>query len=187
MEQINPRSRSDQYGSRINRAHSPLLVNGLPVVSIILGSIVPAFLLTSAIPFMPPLGFLMLLAWRIVRPGLLPVWVGLPLGMVDDLFSGQPFGSAILLWSLAMIAIELIDVRFPWRTFLQDWLAISAIIAAYLLIGALFSGAPIRATILFALIPQFLICVLIFPMISRMIARLDRLRLRRFKSVGVSV
>ena len=63
----------------------------------------------------------MLLGWRMVRPGLLPLWAGAPLGAFDDLVSGQPFGSAILLWSLAMIAIELIETRFPWRGFWQDW------------------------------------------------------------------
>ena len=38
--------------------------------------------------------------------------------MFDDLFSGQPMGSAMLLWSVAMIALEAIEQRFPWRGYL---------------------------------------------------------------------
>ena len=186
MDQINPHSRSDQYGSRINRAHSPILVNGIPILTILIGSILPMLPIASAVPLMPPLGFIFLLAWRIVRPGLLPVWVGFPLGAFDDPFSGQPFGSAILLWSIAMIVVEVIEARFPWRTFVQDWLSMSAIIASYLLFAALFSGAPISLHGLIAIGPQLLLCVLLFPIIARMIARLDRLRLRRFKRIGVT-
>ncbi|MXO57060.1 rod shape-determining protein MreD [Pontixanthobacter gangjinensis] len=185
MDQINPHSRSDEYGSRINRAHSPFLVIAIPILSILLSSILPMLPIASAVPIMPPLGLLCLLAWRIVRPGLLPVWVGFPLGAFDDLFSGQPFGSAILLWSISMIAIEIIEARFPWRTFVQDWLMIIAIIISYLLAAALFSGAPITVHGLIALGPQLLLCILLFPIIARMIARLDRLRLRRFKRIGV--
>ena len=53
-----------------------------------LGSMLTALPLVSGLPLVPPFGFLMLLAWRFVRPGLLPVWAGLPLGLWDDLFSG---------------------------------------------------------------------------------------------------
>ena len=121
MERMNPRSRSDAYGSRINRSHSTVLANGVPYLSIMLASVLPLIVIASALPIVPPLGFLMLIGWRLVRPGLLPVWAGFPLGLFDDLFSGQPLGSAALLWSLAMIAVEVIETRFPWRSFAQDW------------------------------------------------------------------
>jgi len=184
MDQLNPRARSDEYGSRINRSHSPLLANSVPYFTIVAGIILPNLALTSAVPIIPPLGFMLLLAWRIVRPGVFPVWVGFPLGMVDDLFSGQPFGSAILLWSLAMIAIEIVEARFPWRTYLQDWMTISVTISAYLIIAALISGAEIGLAGLMALGPQILLSVLLFPIIARMVARLDRFRLMRVKVIG---
>src|SRR3546814_6157237 len=50
------------------------------------------------------------------------MWSGAVLGAIDDRFSGQPFGSAILLWSLAMLVLEFVEARFPWRGFWQDWL-----------------------------------------------------------------
>ena len=37
--------------------------------------------------------------------------------LFDDLYSGQPFGSAIMLWSIAAIALEIVETRLPWRNF----------------------------------------------------------------------
>ena len=92
MERLNPRARSDHYGSRINRTQSPLRAGSVPYLSIMLGSLVPLLLIADVMPLLPPLGFLMLIAWRLMRPGLLPLWAGAPLGAFDDLVSGQPFG-----------------------------------------------------------------------------------------------
>ena len=99
MERNDPRARTDAYGSRINRSHSNMLANAVPWASIMVASILPVFPIATALPVVPPLGLLMLLGWRLVRPGLLPVWAGLPLGLIDDLFSGQPFGFAMFVWS----------------------------------------------------------------------------------------
>ncbi len=184
MERMNPRSRSDEYGSRINRSHSTIIANILPWISIALASLIPLFFLASAAPLIPPAGFLMLLAWRLVRPGLLPVWAGLPLGLFDDLYSGQPFGSAILLWSLALIAIEALELRFPWRNFLQDWFTAGLILLIYIIAGMLFSGATPGLAALVALGPQIVISFLLFPLFARIVSGLDRLRLTRWRSVG---
>lgn len=176
MERINPRARRDAYGSRINRDHYKTLAYSMPWVSIMLGSVLPLFAIAAAAPLLPPLGFIMLLSWRMLRPGLLPVWAGFPLGMFDDLFSGQPFGSAIALWSLAMIAIEAIETRFPWRSFLLDWATGGALIATYIVSGSIFSGAELTGPMVLALMPQIAISIMLFPAISRLVARLDRFR-----------
>ena len=183
-EMLNPRSRSDRYGSRINRTHSRMLAYTLPWASVMLGSLLPLFPIASAIAMVPPLGFLLLLAWRLVRPGLLPVWAGFPLGLFDDLFSGQPFGSAMLLWSLTMLGIELLESRFPWRGFLQDWLVAAVGIAAYILIAALVSGGSVSSSMLAGLVPQAVVSILIFPLVAWLVAGLDRLRLVRFWRLG---
>ncbi|MGB7407257.1 MAG: rod shape-determining protein MreD [Pontixanthobacter sp.] len=183
MDRVNPRARFDEYGSRINRSHSPLLASSVAPLSIMLASLLPNLVLSGAVPFIPPLGFIFLIAWRMVRPGLLPVWIGFPLGMFDDLFSGQPFGSAIMLWSLTMIAIEMVEARFPWRSHFQDWMTMSALIAAYLIIAAIFSGGVLSLTVFVALGPQLLISALLLPLITRIVAALDRLRLKRIRTV----
>ena len=182
MERYAPRARSDAYGRRINRDHSPIVAVMLPWVSIMLASLLPIFFLATALPLVPPTGFLMLVAWRLVRPGLLPVWAGLPLGLFDDLFSGQPLGSGILLWSLAMIAIEILDRRILWRSFAQDWVAAAAAVVAYLVSGLVISGASLSTPVLIALGPQLALTVLLFPPTARLVATLDRIRLTRWRA-----
>ena len=184
MEQLDPRSRADIYGSRINRVPSPWRALSIPYLTIMLASVLPILLIADVMPLLPPLGFLMLLAWRMVRPGLLPLWAGAPLGAFDDLVSGQPFGSAILLWSLAMIAIELIETRFPWRGFWQDWFTAGVTAAAYWLAALLVSGAPITREMVMVAFPQVLLAVLLYPIIARMVASLDRFRLARARTIS---
>lgn len=179
--QLSPRARRDRYGSKINRTHSPLLAHAVPWASVMVGSLVPQLLIASAVPLAPPLGYLMLLSWRLVRPGLLPVWAGFPLGAFDDLFSGQPFGCAILLWSATMIGIEIVESRFPWRGFYQDWIVASVIVTWYLTLAALASGAPVGPILLGSLIPQLVLSIALIPLLSRFTAGLDRLRLTRVR------
>jgi rod shape-determining protein MreD len=183
MERLDPRARSDIYGLRINRAPDPWRVRGVPYASIILGSLLPVLLIADLMPLLPSFGFLMLLAWRMVRPGLLPLWAGAPLGAFDDLVSGQPFGSAILLWSLTMIVIEIIETRFPWRDFWHDWFTASVLAVAYWLAALLVSGARVTPEMISVAAPQALLSVLLYPIIARMVAGLDRFRLSRARTI----
>jgi rod shape-determining protein MreD len=183
MEQLDPRARSDIYGRRINRAPSPLRARSVPYLSIMLASLAPVLLIADLMPLAPSFGFLLLLGWRMVRPSLLPLWAGAPLGAFDDLVSGQPFGSAILLWSLAMIAIEVIETRFPWRGFWQDWFTAGTIAVAYWLAALTVSGARLTPELFAVAIPQALLSILLYPIIARMVASLDRFRLRRARKI----
>ena len=184
MERLNPQSRRDPFGSRINRTQLPLLAYGLPWLTIVLGSLTPWLPIIAPAPMLPPFGYMLLLAWRLLRPGLLPLWAGLPLGLFDDLYSGQPLGSGILLFSLTLLAIELIELRFPWRTFLLDWLTASAMLVAYIAFAALFSGAALTLVQLTVIVPQLLLSIVLFPIIARMVSFLDRLRLMRVRRIS---
>jgi rod shape-determining protein MreD len=184
IDQINPRARRDAFGTKINRDHSRLLAYGVPWLSILLFSLTPMLPVIASAPVMPPLGYMFMLAWRLMRPGLLPMWAGLPLGAFDDLFSGQPFGSGILLFSLTLIAADFLDARFPWRSFWQDWMIAGVVIAIYIGCAALVSGAVLDMPLLTALVPQLLLSVLAFPIIARMVSLLDRLRLLRIRRLG---
>lgn len=175
---------NDRLRKRINRAPSPFLARGVPWVSVMLFSLVPFTPLFASAPIVPPLAFMALLAWRMLRPGMLPVWAGAPLGAFDDLYSGQPFGSAILLWSLAMIAMELVDVRLRWRGFLQDWALAAGLIAGYLVLATVISnlaggGAPLRT-----ILPQIALALIVHPLVTRLTAAFDRLRLLPLRKVG---
>lgn len=183
MERLDPRARSDMYGRRINRAASPWRAVTVPYATIMLGSLLPVLLVADLMPLAPSLGFLMLLGWRMVRPGLMPLWAGAPLGAFDDLVSGQPFGSAVLLWSLAMIAMEMIETRFPWRGFWQDWFTAGTMAVIYWLVTLLVSGASLTPEMIVAALPQALLSVLLYPIIARGVAGLDRFRLSRARKL----
>lgn len=182
--QLNPRSRQDPFGRKINRTHSPLLAHALPWATIVFGSLVPLLPVIAPGPILPPFGFMLMIAWRLIRPGLLPSWAGFPLGLVDDLFSGQPFGSGILLFSLAMLALEILEARFPWRGFWQDWITAAVMIAAYIISGAVLSGADPSVRLMLLILPQIALSILLFPILARVIAWLDALRLTRIRSLG---
>ena len=170
-------------GRRINRDHLPILAFGLPWLSVMAGSLAPWLPIIAPAPVLPPIGFIVLLGWRLLRPGLFPLWAGVPLGFFDDLYSGQPIGSGILLFSLTLLAIELIEMRFPWRGFLLDWGLASVIMAIYLSASALVSGASITLVQLNLIIPQLVLSVVLYPLVARLIAILDRVRLTRVRRI----
>lgn len=179
-----PRFTPDIASRSINRAPVPAIAFSIPWLTIALASLVPALPLIASAPLLPPLGYLMLLGWRQMRPGLLPIWAGLPLGAIDDMFSGQPFGSAILLWSLTMIALDVLEAKIPWRNFIQEWVVATALITAYILlclgIVNLAGGAAMPQVILM----QLLLGVMMYPLVSRAVAAWDRFRLLRFRVRG---
>ncbi|MBC2664748.1 rod shape-determining protein MreD [Novosphingobium flavum] len=166
----------------INRAPSPLVARALPWLVIMAGSVAQGMPLIASAPVMPPFGFLLLLAWRQLRPGVLPVWAGLPLGLFDDCYSGQPMGSGMLLWSAAMIGMDAIEIRFPWRSYVMEWLVAAAFILGYLLLAGGIAHVGGSIPVLNALVPQLIFSVLTFPLVERFVAACDRARLWRFRA-----
>jgi rod shape-determining protein MreD len=148
----------------------------IPVVSVMLASLSPLLPVIATAPAMPPLGFMMLLCWRLMRNDLWPVWAALPLGAFDDLFSGAPIGTAMALWTMTFVAIDAIDRRFVWRDHYQDWGIAIAFVAAYLTLALWLSGGALPMVLL---LPQIGIATLLFPGVTRVIAMLDRWRLGR--------
>ena len=173
----------DLVPTRINRAPSPWVAGGLPWVTVMLASMISFSPVVASAPVVPPLAFTIFLAWRMLRPSLLPVWAGLPLGAFDDLVSGQPLGSGIVLWSAAMLAMEAIDNRFLWRSFLQDWVAAGLLLTAYLVLGAGFAGIAAGYFLPLVIGPQVLISLAIYPLITKVVALFDRIRLLPLRTV----
>jgi rod shape-determining protein MreD len=151
----------------------------VPIVSTMIASLISLLPIVAQAPVLPPLGMLTLLAWRLLRPEFWRIWAPLPLGLWDDLFSGQPLGSAMLVWTLAFFIIDAVDKWLMWRDYWQDWLVaagiISFVIAADFLIAvATGGGGSIRVVV-----PQAIGSILFFPLIVRLCAALDRWRLLR--------
>lgn len=172
-----PTGPAREYESRFDREQSLLKMLTIPIASVAIASMITALPIFTIEPLLPPLGLLMFLSWRLMRPGLLPVWSGVPFGLMDDVFSGQPFGSAGLLWSLAILVIEIIDARAIWRDHLQDWFIAAILIAAVLLGGLWIAGMAHAAPDPAVLIPQIILSILLYPLAVRICARLDSWRL----------
>jgi rod shape-determining protein MreD len=168
---------------RINRVPSPLIARGVPWVSVILATLLPGWLAISSAPVVPPLAFLIFISWRQLRPRLMPVWAGLPLGLFDDLYSGQPLGSAVMLWSAAAIALDYVEARLPWRNFRTEWLLAAWLIAAYILLTLLLANIAGGSTGLQVIVPQLTLSILCYPLVDRLVAWLDKLRLIHFVEV----
>lgn len=158
-------------------AGSPVAI--LPTASVMLASLITALPIMADSPMLPPCGLLMLLAWRLMRSDMWPVWIGIPLGLWDDLFSGQPVGSAIALWTMVMLAMDAVDLRLVWRDYRIDWLIGALAIAFVLVAGGMLALAGDPATIALLVAPQFGISLFALPAAMLLVARLDSWRIRR--------
>ncbi|HVR91818.1 MAG TPA: rod shape-determining protein MreD [Novosphingobium sp.] len=179
-----PRQLRAATRKRINRAPSPVLALTVPWLLVMLGSLTPTWPLITSAPLIPPLGLMFLIAWLQLRPGIFPAWAGFPLGLFDDLFSGQPFGSAALLWSVTVLLLELQEFRFPWRMYWQDWAVSSGLVASYLVMAAAVASSGSHPAVLATIVPQIALAVLAFPFIGRVAALFDRFRLLPLRDIG---
>jgi len=162
--------------SNIGRQPSQLRIKLVPPITVVLGSMVTALPIITDYPILPPMGLLVLLAWRLIRPGYWTVWAGFPLGLIDDIFSGQPFGSAAFLWSVVFILLEAIDRKTVSRDYWQDWLIASIATVFVLLGGMLIVDLQSHMLRLDLLVPQILLSILLYPFIARLIGAIDRWR-----------
>lgn len=153
----------------------PRRARALPWVTVMIGSALTILPAVATLPLFPPLGLLMLLTWRLLARFSLRPWAAAPLGMFDDLVSGQPLGSAALLWSLCFLVVDMMERRPSFRDFWQDWLIAAGLIAASLTIARLIA-APLSAPLAPLLGVQIGVSVLLFPAGARLVAWLDRRR-----------
>lgn len=172
---------SRAIGPRIGEPASPWRMRIVPVATVMAASALPLMLpIVASSPVLPPLGLLLFLCWQLLRAEMWPVWIGLPLGLWDDLFSGQPIGTAVGLWTLASIAIHYFAQRIYWRGFFHDWAIAALLIAAVQSLAALIVHPHAAAGRVLGLVaPQIFLSALLVPLFLRLTARFDNFRLKR--------
>ncbi|AMO71639.1 hypothetical protein AZE99_07035 [Sphingorhabdus sp. M41] len=141
-----------------------------------MGSMITALPIITDYPILPPMGLMVVLAWRLIRPGYWAVWAGFPLGLIDDIFSGQPLGSAAFLWSVIFILLEGVDRKAVRRDYWQDWLIASTAMIIVLIGGMLIVDFQSNLLRLDLLVPQILLSVLLYPFVARLIGAIDNWR-----------
>lgn len=149
----------------------------VPVASTLVGSACALLPTVALSPAWPPFGLLMLLGWRLMRPEMWAAWVGLPLGLADDLMTGQTLGTGMVTWTACLLLVDLVEVRLLWRDYWQEWLLAAiaitlAILAAWAIARWTGGGASVKLVY-----PQILTSILCFPVVGRLCAMLDRWRL----------
>jgi rod shape-determining protein MreD len=151
----------------LDDVRSDRVITRIAIGSILAGSLVTLLPIIASVPFLPPFGLLMLLGWRLSRPHTLPVWAAAPLGLFDDLVSGQPLGSATLLWQCCSLMLDLVDTRLIARDYWQDWLLAGGSIALCLVAGRVFATS-LSAQVDAALLLQITVSVALFPLVTRL-------------------
>jgi len=151
----------------------------VPAISVMAACLLTALPIVSTSGWYPDFGFLMLIAWRLLRADAWPAWWAAPLGFFNDLMTGHPIGFSVALWTATMLVLDLIDRRTMWRGYWLEW----ALAASLLLANetAEWRVAQIMgASLPFAsVVPPLVISALSFPVFAWMAARLDRWRLSR--------
>lgn len=157
----------------------PFRLTFVPTASVLIGSAISILPIVTQAPMLPPLGFMILMAWRLMRSDIWPVWVGIPLGFFDDLMSGQPVGSGMALWTIVMLVMDGVDQRVVWRDYRIDWIIGAVAMLFVLVAGALLARAGNLADILRLIGPQFAWSVFLLPLAMLLTGWLDSWRLLR--------
>lgn len=164
--------------TRIGRTPSEFRRQAVPVATVILGSMIVLIPVIATAPILPPFGLVMFLAWRLLHRNLWLPWMGLPLGFADDLLSGATIGTAMVLWTMILLALDMLDRRFLWREAAQEWAIATVAIALVLTASYLIGGGAHKVYGPLLLVPQMVLTMLSFPLAMRLCDRLDRWRLR---------
>ena len=157
----------------LRRRYVPLIST---MAAILLAAVLP---FVAASPWIPNLGFLILLTWRLMRPEIWPVWAAAAFGLVADLFSGAPLGQSTLLWTAIFLGLDSLDSWMGVRDYWLDWAAAAAAIFFHS-IGVWYIALLMHADVaLWVMAPQYVMSVLAYPVIARLVLMLDRWRLAR--------
>lgn len=161
---------------RLNRGPRPG-VTIIPAASVVAMSALAVLPVVATRGGWPDFGFLMLIAWRLLRADAWPAWWAAPLGFVNDLLTGAPLGLSVSLWTAVMLAMDLVDRRTQWRDYWIEWALASVLILAAEAAEwkvAQWSGAPVPFV---QVVPAIILSILAFPLFAFIASRLDRWRL----------
>jgi len=151
----------------------------LPAASVAAASLLAALPIVSTSGWYPDFGYLVLIAWRLLRADPWPAWWAAPLGLVNDLFTGYPIGFSIALWSATMLALDLIDRRTMWRDYWIEWVLAAVLITIDEGLQWRVAGAVGAAPPFAAMVPPLAISICVFPLVAWIVSRLDAWRLGR--------
>lgn len=162
--------------SSFDRQPSLTKIRAVAPLSVMVASMLTVIPVVADAPLVPPFGLMMFLAWRLLQREIWHPWAGVALGLFDDLWSKQPPGTAMLLWSVAQTLIAIGDQRALWRDYWQDWAISSVLIAVIISAGLAVANFTGGHTPWLIILPQILISILVQPLVMRLCGFLDQWR-----------
>jgi rod shape-determining protein MreD len=172
------RSALGRPGSSIDRGPKKA-ARFIPAVSVAVASSLCLLPIVTELGWVPDFGFLLLLAWRLLRGDVIPGWWAAPLGLFNDVVTGGPIGLSVAIWTGAMILLDLLDRRTMWRDYWVEWglatlLIVLNDLARWRINALMGAQSPFSTTV-----PPLIIAVLVFPLVASAASRIDRWRLGR--------
>jgi rod shape-determining protein MreD len=151
----------------------------VPILSTLAASLLDILPIVANRPLVPDFAFLVLIAWRLLRPEIWSAQIALPLGLFNDLVAGHPLGQSMALWTITFLLFDLADSRSGWRDYWMDWLFAGLAILLYG-VGQYCVARMMGSRIDFVIVvPQILLSLLAYPLVARIVLALDRWRLSR--------
>lgn len=151
----------------------------IPAASVIVACLLSILPVVSPNGWYPDFGFLMLIAWRLLRSDAWPTWWAAPLGLANDVITGAPIGFSVTLWTAAILLLDLVDRRTMWRDYWIEWGLAGVLLLGYEAAEWRVAQMMDASLPLVSVVPPFLIAVLTFPIAAWAASRLDRWRLGR--------
>jgi rod shape-determining protein MreD len=151
----------------------------VPILSTLAAAMLALLPYVADSALVPDFAYLVLLAWRLLRPEMWQAHIALPLGLFNDLVAGHPIGQSMALWTLIFLLLDLVDSRVGWRDYWTDWLFAAAAILFYTAGGWYVAREMGSATPFAVLLPQLGLSIFAYPLVARLVVGLDRWRLAR--------
>ena len=151
----------------------------IPVGSTLAASMIALLPIVVTTPIVPELGFLVLVAWRLLRPEIWRAHAALALGLFNDLVVGHPLGQSMAIWTLVFLLLDYVDSLIGFRDYWMDWLLAALAVVFHTCASwyiAQLMGSSMHLSVLF---PQIGLSILVYPVVARLVLGLDRWRLGR--------
>jgi rod shape-determining protein MreD len=151
----------------------------VPILSTIAATLLDLLPIVANSPLVPDFAFIVLIAWRLLRPEMWLAQMALPLGLLNDLVAGHPIGQSMALWTVTFLLLDLLDSRTGWRDYWMDWLFAAVLILGYTTGGWLIARMMGSQAAFGVMLPQLGLSVCAYPLVARLVVALDRWRLSR--------
>ena len=151
----------------------------VPAATVVVASLFAALPIVAENGWFPDCGFLMLIGWRLRRIDVWPSWWAAPLGLLNDLVAGYAVGLSVTIWTVAMLALDLLDRRTIWRDYWIEWALATLLILMYESVQwqvDAWMGAQVPYMFM---LPPIFISVAAFPVAAWFVGRIDSWRLGR--------